>query len=412
RTQRDALDRYAGIDRSQLVDARREVHRLRQQLVELGGDERARAREIDLLRFQLDEIDAVAPIDGEETPLAAEEAVLADAMAHRDAAAAAVSLLGDDGAAIDLVARAIGELEGRAPFDPTVARLQALAAELSDTSSELRSQGETIEPDEERLAVVRARLQSLLELRRKYGDTVAEVIEYAATSRVRLEELCAHDATRAAVEAEVVGAEAALAQHGERIGRARRDAAPRLAAEIEGHLAGLALPGATVEVSVEDSDELPGAGESVELRIAVNPGGPVGPLSKVASGGELSRVMLALRLVLSDGPPTMVFDEVDAGIGGEAAIAVGRALSEIGRHRQVLVVTHLPQVAAFADAQVLVAKQQDAQGATTTATPLDDAGRVVELSRMLSGSPESTTARDHAHELLETAAAQRARTGR
>ncbi len=412
RTQRDALDRYAGIDRSVLVDARREVHRLRQQLAELGGDERTRAREIDLLRFQLDEIDAVAPVDGEEAQLAADESVLADALAHRDAAAAAVALMSDDGAAGDLLARAVDQLDGRAPFEPTVARLRALAEELADAARELRAQGETIEPDEERLAEVRGRLQALLELRRKYGDTVAEVVEYAATARIRLEELCAHDASRAGIEAEIVAATAVLDDHARRVGAARRAAAPRLASEIEGHLGALALPGATVQVAVEDTDELPGAGEAVELRIAVNPGGPVGPLSKVASGGELSRVMLALRLVLSDGPPTMVFDEVDAGIGGEAAIAVGRSLSEIGRQRQVLVVTHLPQVAAFADAQVLVAKEQDAHGATTTATPLDDAGRVVELSRMLSGSPESSTARDHAHELLASAAAQRDRTRR
>jgi DNA repair protein RecN (Recombination protein N) len=412
RAQRDALDRYAGLDRSELVEARRTVHRYRQQLAELGGDERARAREIDLLRFQLDEIDAVAPVEGEDEQLEREESVLADALAHRQAAATAVALLHDDGGAVDLLARAVAELEGRSPFDAAADRLRAVAAELSDAASELRSQGEAIEPDEERLALLRGRRQAILELRRKYGDTVAEVLEYAGSARERLEELCAHDASRTAIEAELATATAVLAEQARMLGARRRDAAPGLAAEVERHLEQLALPGARVEIVVEDSAELPEAGEAVELRLSVNAGAALGPISKVASGGELSRVMLALRLVLSDGPPTMVFDEVDAGIGGEAALAVGRALSQVGQGRQVLVVTHLPQVAAFADAQVLVAKRQDGHGATTSATPLDDAGRVVELSRMLSGSPDSATARDHANELLETAAAQRGRARR
>jgi len=412
RTQRDALDRFAGIDRSPLVDARRHVAQCRRALEEMGGDERARAREIDLLRFQLDEIDRVEPVAGEEDALVGEEDLLSGALAHREAADGATALLSEDGAASDLVARAIAAIEGRSPFASIEPRLRDLAAELADCASELRALGEAIEPDEERLDAVRSRRQLLIELRRKYGDSLDEVIEYAREARVRLEELTSHDATRAGLQAELTAAQADLATICRRIGAERRAAAAGLADAVVAHLADLALPGASMEVHVADSDELPEAGEAVEFRIAVNAGGPMGSLHKVASGGELSRVMLALRLVLSDGPPTMVFDEVDAGIGGEAAIAVGRSLSQLGHDRQVLVVTHLPQVAAFADAQVLVAKRQGAAGATTTAAVLDDAGRVVELSRMLSGSPESATARDHAEELLAAAADQRARAGR
>jgi len=409
RTQRDALDRYAGIDRSAMVGARRHVAGCRRRLDEMGGDERSRAREIDLLRFQLDEIDRVAPAEGEEVGLVAEEDLLAGALEHRTAASGAVSMLADDGAASDLLARSIESLADRSPFLELTTRLRDVAAELSDCASELRMIGESIEPDEDRLAEVRARRQVLIELRRKYGDSLAEVVAYAQQARERLEDLTAHDATRASLEAELATAEAELADRGCRLGEQRRAAAAGLATAIEAHLAHLALPGARVEVAVSDTDELPLAGESVEFRLAVNPGGSPGSLHKVASGGELSRVMLALRLVLSDGPPTMVFDEVDAGIGGEAAIAVGRALADLGRNRQVFVVTHLPQVAAFADAQILVSKRQSAHAATTTAEPLDDAGRVVELSRMLSGSPESATARDHANELLAAAADQRGR---
>lgn len=409
RTQRQALDRFAGIDRSPLVEARRRVSECRRGLEEMGGDERSRAREIDLLRFQLDEIDTIEPVDGEEQELLVDEELLAGALAHRAAASDAVSLLSADGAATDLLARAIDELSDRSPFISVTTRLRNLAAELSDCAIELRVLGESIEPDEERLGSVRGRRQMLVELRRKYGDSLAEVLRYADEARIRLEELTAHDATRAAMEAELTAALAELAERGRRIGDQRRAAAAGLARAVEAHLELLALPGARMEVSVTDTDELPHAGESVEFHLAVNVGGPMGNLAKVASGGELSRVMLALRLVLSDGPPTMVFDEVDAGIGGEAAIAVGRALADLGRERQVFVVTHLPQVAAFADQQVLVSKRQHGNSATTTAESLDDAGRVVELSRMLSGSPESATARDHANELLAAAADQRAR---
>ncbi len=189
--------------------------------------------------------------------------------------------------------------------------------------------------------------------------------------------------------------------------RARRAVAPELAAAVASHLGALALPGARMEVDVQDSADHPGAGEAVEFRLAANTGVAPASLSRVASGGELSRVMLALRLVLSEGPPTMVFDEVDAGIGGEAAVAVGRALAELGQGRQVIVVTHLAQVAACTDTQIRVHKSQDAEGAVTTARVLDGDDRVVELSRMLSGSPDSEVARRHAEELLGAVAGAR-----
>jgi DNA repair protein RecN (Recombination protein N) len=160
---------------------------------------------------------------------------------------------------------------------------------------------------------------------------------------------------------------------------------------------------ARLEVSVDGADP----GDDVALLLAANPGSPPQPLAKVASGGELARAMLALRLVLTAGPPTLVFDEVDAGIGGEAAVAVGRALAGLAADHQVLVVTHLPQVAAFADAHVRVTKRSDEDSTVATIQDLDDAGRVEELSRMLSGLPDSDTARQHATELLATASLQR-----
>ena len=409
RQQRDALDTFGHIDPSSLRAARRHVAELHRRLDELGGDERARAREIDLLRYQLDEIEAAAPEPDEEVELTATEDLLADAVAHRESAAAAQELLGGEGGAVDGLARAVAALDGRAPFAGSVERLRGVAAELDDVLADLRTTGEGIEPDDERLAAVRARRQRLVELRRKYGENLVQVLEHAAESRLRLEELTSVDATRAAVEAELAAAVAVVQEEGERVGAARRSAAPELAGRVAEVLGELALGGSRVVIEVADSPEHPGAGDAVEIRLATNPGSEPGSLARVASGGELSRVMLALRLVLSGGPPTMVFDEVDAGIGGEAALAVGRSLSRLGMTTQVLVVTHLPQVAAFADHQLRVAKRSDETTTVTVVESLDDSTRVIELSRMLSGSPDSATAREHAEELLVAAARQRGR---
>ncbi len=409
RHQREALDRFAGIDPTPLRAARAAVTALEHRLQELGGDERVRAREIDLLRYQIDEIDAVDPRPGEEDELSAEEDTLADAVAHREAAEEALELLGSEGGVLDGLAAAVETLRGRAPFDAEVVRLDAVGPELRDLLAELRSRAESIEPDDERLAEIRERRHRLVELRRKYGDDLDEVLAHAARARERLEELTSLDATRAGVEAELAAARAVVVAEGRRVGDARRAAAPELAERLVQILADLALPGSRMEVSVTDRDDAPGAGDDVELRLATNPGAPLGGLSKVASGGELSRVMLALRLVLSGGPDVMVFDEVDAGIGGEAATAVGAALARLAEDRQVLVVTHLPQVAAFADHQLRVAKRSDDDTTVTVVEALDEDDRVIELSRMMTGQPDSTTARDHAEELLATSARRRGR---
>ncbi len=403
--QRAALDRFAGVDRSTFVAARRRVAECQRALEDVGGDERSRARELDLCRFQVDEIDAVAPISGEDDALSAEEDLLAAAVEHRQAARRAAALLGDDGAAADLVASAGAAIADASVFADLRTRLVDLGAELADCATELRRRSEEIEPDDERLAAVRERRHQLVQLRRKYGDTLDEVLAHRNEMAARADELTSHDEVRERLAGELAGAQDELGSVATALGRTRRAAAAGLARAVEEHLVGLALPGARMEVQVSDTAEHPGAGEAVEFRLATNTGVAPAGLSKVASGGELSRVMLALRLVLSEGPPTMVFDEVDAGVGGEAAVAVGQALATLGVSRQVLVVTHLAQVAAFADDQILVEKAQESHGAVTTARVLDDEARVVELSRMLSGSPDSDTARRHAQELLASVGA-------
>jgi DNA repair protein RecN (Recombination protein N) len=403
-TQRAALDAFGGVDLGPLREARGRLAEIDAALAALGGDERARAREIDLLRYQVAELEA-ARLQGEDEDdaLAREEAVLADAAAHREAASLAHAALTED----DAVGRAIAALADRSPFTDIERRLRAVAAEISEAAADVRSAGEVIDEDPARLDALRERRQLLRDLRRKYGETLSDVIAFAEEAGARLAELESHDARAAALDAERVAGLAAERRAAAVVAKARRKAAPALAAAVQERLVTLAMPKARIDVVVEGDDP----GDDVRFLLAANAGEPAAPLSKVASGGELARTMLALRLALGGdtGVPTLVFDEVDAGIGGEAALAVGRSLSALAASSQVLVVTHLPQVAAFADAQVAVAKDEVEGRTIASARKLDDAGRVIELSRMLSGQPDSAAARGHAEELLAVAAEQRSR---
>ena len=404
--QRRALDRFGAVDLRTLSAAQERESAIGRSLAALGGDERARAREIDLLRYQVAEL-AAAGLTGpdEDTDLEGEEDRLADALAHQEAAARVVEALTADGGGQDDLARALGAVAGRAPFAAVEQRLRTIAADLADVVVESRSVGEAITDDPERLDAVRARRRLLHELTRKYGESLDEVIAYGDEVAGRLADLEAYEERAVALDRDRAEARAARETAAAEVGRARRSAAPGLAAATQAHLAALAMPKATLAVSVSPEDP----GDEVAFNLAANPGSPMLPLNRVAAGGELGRTMLALRRVLTAGPPVLVFDEGDAGIGGSAALAVGRALSELGTDHQVLVVTHLPQVAAFADAQVAVTKADDGSVTTTRIEALDDTARVVELSRMLSGSPDSDAAREHAAELLASAAEQRGR---
>ena len=403
-TQRQALDRFGAIDLSPLALARRKVAELDEALAAMGGDSRARAREVDLLRFELAEIDGAGLVDSEEEHrLAAEEDSLGGAQAHREAGWSAYSSVAADGGAVDALGRAVAALQGRVPFDAVGERLRGLAAELADTATDLRSTTEAIAEDPDRLEAVRARRRLLADLRRKYGETLSQVIAYADDARTRLRQLEEHDQRALELDRERAAACAAVAHAAAEVGRARRQAAPALAAAVEARLQDLALRGARFDVVAGDDDPA----DDVEFLLGPNPGEPLVPLAKAASGGELSRAMLAIRLVLTQGPPTLVFDEVDAGVGGEAALAVGQALAAVAERHQVLVVTHLPQVAAFAHEQVAVAKRQEGGRTVASASPVRDGERVVELSRMLSGQPASEAARGHAEELLAAASRQR-----
>ena len=406
RVQREALDRFGAVDLGPLARARARRADADVALAALGGDSRARAREIDLLRFQVGELDGAGLDDADEDERLEElEDLLAGAESHRDAGAAAYDALVAEGGAGDAVGRAVAACAAHRPLAEVERRLRAVAAEVAEAATDLRATVEAIPVDPERLDEVRARRRLLGELRRKYGERLSDVLAYASEARSRLSELEGHGQRVTALEAERAQADAAVRQAAAAVGRARRSAAPSLAEAVERNLRSLAMPRARFEVAVGEDDP----GDEVTFLLGANPGEVALPLAKVASGGELARTCLAARLVLTEAPPTLVFDEVDAGVGGEAALAVGRALAELAATHQVLVVTHLPQVAAFADHQVAVTKEERAGRTVARARTLDGRERVVELSRMLSGQPTSTTAHGHAEELLATASRERGR---
>ncbi len=403
--QRGALDTFGKVDLAALDQLRTEANEVDNALAELGGDERSRARELDLVRYQVDELDQAALEDpDEDAALHDREEFLANAVAHQETAQNALALLAGDEGARDVMAQALQSVAAGGPFTQLADRLRSIVADLDDATDALRSLTEEIEPDPEALDQVQARRRLLRELQRKYGDTVAEVMEERNRLAARLTELEQHDVVAAELDERRSKIVADLVEEEARVLAQRKKAAPLLAKAIESMLPELAMPNAKIGVSVEGSD-----GAEVSFQLAANPGSPLQALAKVASGGELARAMLALRSVLSEAPPILVFDEVDAGIGGEAGFAVGRSLSNLGDRHQVLVVTHLPQVAAFADAHLAVQKEQGVDETVSSVRELDDEERLTEIARMLSGQPDSPTARQHAKELVVEAASARRR---
>ncbi len=442
--QRAALDRYGEV--ADLLDRHRAAYGRWQQLATDLADRTARVRELtreaDVLRHGLAEIAAVEPQPGEDGTLAAEAEKLAHSDALRLAARTAHDALAGDPAdpaagdadAAALLGAARRALAHESAADPELAalekRLDEVAYLVADVAAELASYAERTDADPARLAAVEDRRAALKALTRKYGEGLDEVLAWAADADARLSTLDVSEDALAALAAERDAAAAEVAGLAGELSAARAAAAERFGAAVTAELVGLAMPRAAVTVEVRrkpaGSD---GAAPAVELageRVAVgpdgvdevevllrpHPGAPPLPIQRGASGGELSRVMLAVEVVFAgaDPVPTMVFDEVDAGVGGRAAVEVGRRLARLARDHQVLVVTHLPQVAAYADAHVVVDKA-DSDGALVTKSDvrlLDEPGRVRELARMLAGLEGSELGRAHAEELLATAAADRA----
>lgn len=407
------LDRFAGDTHvvalaryHQAWDAWRTANAALQELTEAA---REREREIGLLDYQVREIEAVGPRSGETEDLVGEESRLAHVERLLERASAAEQILAGETSLADAAAAAAALLDDAARHDreaaPLGERARGSAAELAELARDVRAYRESLFVDPDALQGVRERLAALKGLQRKYGDTDDDVRVFLDQASERLGMLATADERLAELTDEVVHLSSELEGRASAVTAGRAEAAPALAAALERELRELGMPGAVVEVGLEPTDPGPAGAERVELRLAPSVGQRMAPLAKAASGGELSRTMLACRSVLADVDevPTVVFDEVDAGIGGEAGLAVGRRLARLAGGRQVLVVTHLPQIACFADRHIVVAKQ----AGRARLRVLSDDERVHELSRMLAGLTGSEGAVTHAEELLATASSSR-----
>ena len=438
--QRAALDRFAGLDLDDFADAYSRWRRAAAELADRIGRAAELRRETDLLTHGIAEIEAVAPQSGEAVELAQLAARLGSADALTTAARTAHDLLvgdvddpvGEERDVTQLLgaaSRAVGQQQDADPeLAALAARLADLAGLAADLGAEFGAYTEQLDADPARLEQVEARRAELTGLIRKYCDepepSIDGVLRWADAARARLAQIDVSDEAIAALRATVEAAAAEVAGRAGELSDRRRAAATELAGAVSAELAGLAMPDARLDVTVTPRPATAGlptlgiAGEQVAvtadgaddvvLVLQPHPGAPALPLGRGASGGELSRVMLALEVCLAgtDPVPTLVFDEVDAGVGGRAAVEVGRRLARLARQRQVLVVTHLAQVAAFADRHIVVDKPAGETAAGVTASDVravDGADRIAELARMLAGS-DSSTAREHAAELLADAA--------
>ncbi len=438
--QRDALDRYAGAAfQERLAEYRRRFAQYREQsaeLEEITANERERRLEAEQLQLALEQIDEVEPVPGEDAALKAESLKLENVEGLREAARGAQrAVTGADIAeevedaphAVELVEQALQALAGAQQDDE---ELQSVAEQLSSASAQLSDAGAQLglyaahldESGPERLAEVHHRRAELDRLIRLYGPDIDAVLAWAQEARARLSTLHSDADRIEELSAGIAEQEEALWSTAADLRDQRREAGERLHTAVSEELAALSMPSARLVVEVNDAEELGADGaDTVSMLLAPHAGAQPLPLGKGASGGELSRVMLALEVVLAeyDSAGTFIFDEVDAGVGGKAAVQIGRRLAMLAEHVQVIVVTHLPQVAAFAQQHIRVFKAsypapEDADGESSAAqessgftssdvTVLEEPERVHELARMLAGQEDSSSARAHAQELLENA---------
>jgi DNA repair protein RecN (Recombination protein N) len=420
--QRELLDRFAGA--AALEPLARysalwlEDRAARAELAQLRAEAQSRAREIDLLKFGLDEIERIAPSPGEDLALASEALRLQSADDLRDSTQSAVHALAgpedEAGGALAMLYAARKSFEPAVSRDPAAAplgdRLAEASYQLTDITADLVRYLDGLESQPGRLEQIAERRAQLNTLTRKYGTTCDEVLQWAAESVVRLSHLEQSDEriTTLAERVEELGSE--LRSLADEISVVRREAAATFSELVLVELAALAMPHARLSFEVISADLGPSGADRVDLMFAANPGSELRSLGRVASGGELSRVRLAVEVVLAADrePATLVFDEIDAGVGGKVAVEVGRRLARLSQHTQVVVVTHLAQVAAFADRHYAVVKADDGQVTTSGVVQVADEDRAVELARMMAGLDTTESALAHAGELVELAASARA----
>ncbi len=417
--QLDILDGFAGADqlerRTRYRAAHRDVLALTQELTELREREGGRERDLDLLRFELSEIEAAAPDADEERELEAERDRLRHAERLRAAAGGALGALGgagdDDGGARGLFGAAESELSAVDGVDESLdqvgEQVRSLGIELDDATGALRAYLEGIDAEPGRLEDAEERLDAVDRLKRKHGGSIEAVLAHAERCRSEIDRLESSEVLAGEVERRLSASNTLRTGLAGELSEARAKAARKLERCVGAELAELAMEGAALEVALDPHPDGfgPNGSETVELRIATNPGIPLSPLRDAASGGELSRIMLALiGLGEASERTTLVFDEIDAGIGGNTAHAVGERLRRLGADRQVICITHLPQIASLAVGHFRIEKSAKGEEAYASVERVDGEELVAEIVRMLGGGRSDEAARRHARELLKAAA--------
>jgi DNA repair protein RecN (Recombination protein N) len=409
--------------KAEVAELSRRRSALRQELHELQTDERDRLRAIDLLTFQVQEIEKAALTPGEEEELAAERNRLANAEKLHESATTAYQLLyeGEEGRSVlDALGEAEMQLAGLLRYDeslePLVQALQAASVQITDACRELGDYRDGAQFDPERLNEVEERLELLGTLKRKYGESLPAVLAYGNEKRAELDRLSHHEERLEEIGLEIRRAEKELAERALQLSAARAALAERLAADVQAELTGLGMPKAVFRVDLAQhpqEDGLPvGDGrvavtlqgiDAVAFHISANPGEPPKPLAKIASGGELSRIMLALKAVSARGAgvPTLIFDEIDTGIGGRTAEVVGDKLAQVARVAQVISVTHLAQLAFYADRHFLLEKETAGERTVSRMRDLSDDERVEELARLQAGGRVTDAVREHIRAVLD-----------
>jgi DNA repair protein RecN (Recombination protein N) len=430
----DFLDSFGGgpvQGQRRLVEAAHaQLQRVRAEMDALAGDAGQRQRQLELLRFQLEEIDRAALRPGEEAAIEEERRILGSIERLRNLLGGAYSSMTEPGEGPSLaelagqVAAAVGEA---ARIDPGLEELNRALIDLSyqvqDSTRELRRHLERLQPDPARLEELERRLDSLAGLRRKYGPTLEDVLAYRERASQELDRIIAGESTVRRLEAEREQISRELGEHAGSLSSLRVGVARDLERRMEEQLRDLAMDAVVFRVSIEQEEAAAGVPvggsrlacsargvDRVEFLISPNPGEPARPLARIASGGELSRIMLALKALVAeaDGVPTVIFDEIDVGVGGSAALAVGRKLALVAASRQVLCVTHLAPIACLADTHLRIFKEVREGRTVTLVERLDDAARVEEIARMLAGTRQSPITMRHAEAMLADAAGWRA----
>ncbi len=410
----DILDNWGGKDalalRQQVSDLSGEVNRLKREREKLRTDARERARMLDLYRFQQEEILGASLKEDEEEELVADRSRLANSEKLSAAATDAYATLSGaergSGGALDALNAALSAVEHAAGLDenlaPLIETLQSAVVFAEDAARGLRVYQETVEFNPERLEEIETRLDLIRTLKRKYGETLAEIIAYGADLTAKLDDLEHSEAREEELTTGIANTESKLTAAASKLTTLRKKAAVKFAAGITRELTDLGMNATKFEVALEPQAVSGKGADRIEFLLSPNPGEPLRPLAKIASGGEMSRIMLAMKSVLAKSGtiPTMIFDEIDVGVGGRTAQTIGDKLEALAKDAQILCITHLPQIASRAATHFFIEKQVSDGRTTVSVAPLDSEGRIDEIARMLGGSRRSEAVVQHAREML------------